>query len=77
MLDSHQYMYFIFIIHLLCNFLQQILIAYFMVGIIVSSKEEVGLSSSFRIDPVDLDRFFEEDGKIYGYQGLKVTSIKT
>lgn len=28
---------------------------------------------SFCIEPVDLSRFFEEDGKIYGYQGLKVT----
>ncbi|KAF3454225.1 hypothetical protein FNV43_RR04672 [Rhamnella rubrinervis] len=40
---------------------------------LVSSKEEVDISSSFRIDPVDLSRFFEEDGKIYGYQGLKIT----
>lgn len=60
--------------YLLCNVLRFILTTYFMVGIIVSSKEEVGVSSSFCIDPVDLNRFFEEDGKIYGYQGLKVTS---
>lgn len=24
------------------------------------------------IESVDFERFFEEDGKIYGYQGLKV-----
>lgn len=47
-----------------------------MVGILVSSQEEVGLSSSFCIDPVDLNRFFEDDGKIYGYQGLKVLSTQ-
>lgn len=40
---------------------------------LVSSKEEVGDSSSFRIEPVDLNSLFEEDGKIYGYQGLKIT----
>ncbi|WJZ95124.1 hypothetical protein VitviT2T_013915 [Vitis vinifera] len=38
---------------------------------IVSKKDEVGASDSFCIDPVDLNSFFEEDGKIYGYQGLK------
>lgn len=40
---------------------------------LVSSKEEVGVSDSFSIDPVDLNSFFDEDGKIYGYQGLKIT----
>ncbi|KAM5547478.1 histone acetyltransferase type B catalytic subunit [Rosa sericea] len=40
---------------------------------LVSSKEEVGASNSFCIDPVDLNNFFEEDGKIYGYKGLKIT----
>ncbi|KAK4838608.1 hypothetical protein QYF36_015035 [Acer negundo] len=40
---------------------------------LVSSKEEVGAPDSFCIDPVDLNSFFEEDGKIYGYQGLKIT----
>ncbi|KAH7519166.1 hypothetical protein FEM48_Zijuj08G0006900 [Ziziphus jujuba var. spinosa] len=40
---------------------------------LVSSKEEVGLSSSFYVEPADLSRFFEDDGKIYGYQGLKIT----
>lgn len=56
--------------------LRFILTAYLMVGILVSSQEEVGLSSSFCIDPVDLNRFFEDDGKIYGYQGLKVLSTQ-
>ncbi|XP_031258046.1 histone acetyltransferase type B catalytic subunit-like isoform X1 [Pistacia vera] len=40
---------------------------------LVSSKEEVGVSDSFCIDPVDLNSFFDEDGKIYGYQELKIT----
>ncbi|KAK4602765.1 hypothetical protein RGQ29_011677 [Quercus rubra] len=40
---------------------------------LVSSKEEVGSPDSFCIDPVDLNSFFDEDGKIYGYQGLKIT----
>lgn len=39
---------------------------------LVSSKEEVDASDSFCIGSVDFERFFEEDGKIYGYQGLKV-----
>lgn len=29
-------------------------------------------SDSFCISPVDLNSFFNEDGKIYGYHGLKV-----
>ncbi|KAL4283782.1 hypothetical protein GQ457_16G003130 [Hibiscus cannabinus] len=40
---------------------------------LVSTKDEVGTSDGFCIDPVDLNSFFEEDGKIYGYQGLKIT----
>ncbi|KAL3825234.1 hypothetical protein ACJIZ3_021263 [Penstemon smallii] len=41
---------------------------------LVSSKEEVDSPDSFQIEPVDLNHFFEEeDGKIYGYQGLKIT----
>ncbi|XP_057968544.1 histone acetyltransferase type B catalytic subunit isoform X2 [Malania oleifera] len=40
---------------------------------IVSSKEEVGTSDAFSIDPIDLNGFFDDDGKIYGYQGLKIT----
>lgn len=39
----------------------------------VSKKEEVGTSDGYRISPVDLNSFFEEDEKIYGYQGLKIT----
>lgn len=39
---------------------------------IVSTKEEVGSPDSFLIEPVDLNHFFEEDGKIYGYKGLTV-----
>ncbi|XWS72141.1 hypothetical protein CRYUN_Cryun02cG0014700 [Craigia yunnanensis] len=39
---------------------------------LVSRKEEVGTSDGFCISPVDLNSFFEEDGKIYGYQGLKI-----
>ncbi|PPS03776.1 hypothetical protein GOBAR_AA16879 [Gossypium barbadense] len=40
---------------------------------IVSKKEEVGTSDGYRISPVDLNSLFEEDEKIYGYQGLKIT----
>uniref|UniRef100_A0A2P2JTP9 histone acetyltransferase n=3 Tax=Rhizophora mucronata TaxID=61149 RepID=A0A2P2JTP9_RHIMU len=41
---------------------------------LVSSKEEVGALDSFCLTPVDLTSFFdEEDGKIYGYQELKIT----
>ncbi|XP_043808115.1 histone acetyltransferase type B catalytic subunit isoform X3 [Manihot esculenta] len=40
---------------------------------LVSSKEQVGASENYCIDPVDLNGFFDEDGKIYGYQGLKIT----
>ncbi|KAE8688433.1 Histone acetyltransferase type B catalytic subunit [Hibiscus syriacus] len=40
---------------------------------LVSKKEEVGTSDGFCINPVDLNGFFEEDEKIYGYQGLKIT----
>ncbi|KAL4589556.1 hypothetical protein LXL04_002464 [Taraxacum kok-saghyz] len=39
----------------------------------VSRQEEVGSPESFPVEPVDLSPFFEEDGKIYGYQGLKIT----
>ncbi|KAF2304048.1 hypothetical protein GH714_026646 [Hevea brasiliensis] len=39
----------------------------------ISSKEQVGASESYCIDPVDLNGFFDEDGKIYGYHGLKIT----
>ncbi|KAL6974676.1 histone acetyltransferase [Sarracenia purpurea var. burkii] len=40
---------------------------------LVSTKEEVDDLDSYCIPPVDLNQFFEEDGKIYGYQGLKIT----
>ncbi|KAI3443675.1 hypothetical protein Pfo_000340 [Paulownia fortunei] len=40
---------------------------------LVSSKDEVDSPNSFQIEPVDLNHFFEDDGKIYGYQGLKIT----
>lgn len=43
---------------------------------IVSSIDEVDSPSSFQIVPVDLNPFFEDDGKIYGYQGLKVELYK-
>lgn len=33
----------------------------------------MGDRSSFCIDPVDLNQLFGEDGKIYGYKGLKVS----
>ncbi|CAM8904783.1 unnamed protein product [Rhodiola kirilowii] len=39
---------------------------------LVSSKEEVDAPDSFRIDPLDLSQFFDDDGNIYGYQGLKI-----
>lgn len=40
---------------------------------LVSSKEEVDSPDSFQIEPVDLNHFFETDGRIYGYQGLKIS----
>ncbi|PIA42839.1 hypothetical protein AQUCO_02000351v1 [Aquilegia coerulea] len=39
---------------------------------LVSCKEEVGVEGSFQIDPVDLNQFFDEDGKIFGYKNLKI-----
>ncbi|KAK9060793.1 hypothetical protein SSX86_021499 [Deinandra increscens subsp. villosa] len=39
----------------------------------VSREDEVGSQECFTIEPVDLSPFFEEDGKIYGYQGLSIT----
>lgn len=41
----------------------------------MSSQEEVGAQDAFCIDPVDLNQFFGEDGKIYGYKDLKVCNI--
>ncbi|KAI0496517.1 hypothetical protein KFK09_022836 [Dendrobium nobile] len=37
---------------------------------LVSSKDEVGAKDGFCIDPMDLNQFFGEDGKIYGYKDL-------
>ncbi|KAL6558459.1 hypothetical protein OROMI_018809 [Orobanche minor] len=42
---------------------------------LVSGKEEVDSHNSFQVEPVDLSRFFEDDGKIYGYLGLKWITI--
>ncbi|KAL6555114.1 hypothetical protein OROGR_006372 [Orobanche gracilis] len=39
---------------------------------LLSGKEEVDSHNSFQVEPVDLSRFFEDDGMIYGYQGLKL-----
>ncbi|CAN6699345.1 unnamed protein product [Malus baccata var. baccata] len=39
---------------------------------LVSSKEEVGSTDSVCIEPVDLNSSFDDDGKIYGYKGLKI-----
>ncbi|GER51399.1 histone acetyltransferase type B catalytic subunit [Striga asiatica] len=39
----------------------------------LSRKDEVLSPDSFQVEPIDLYQFFEEDGKIYGYQGLKIT----
>ncbi|KAL9255052.1 Histone acetyltransferase type B catalytic subunit-like protein [Drosera capensis] len=41
-----------------------------------SSKEEAEAGTGFCVKPVDLNNFFDdEDGKIYGYQGLKITVL--
>ncbi|WJX58762.1 histone acetyltransferase [Trifolium repens] len=40
---------------------------------LVSSKEEFDAPESFLINPVDLNSYFDDDGKIYGYEGLKIT----
>uniref|UniRef100_A0A1D1XQY7 histone acetyltransferase n=1 Tax=Anthurium amnicola TaxID=1678845 RepID=A0A1D1XQY7_9ARAE len=39
---------------------------------LVSREEEVDATSSSSIDPVDINLFFGEEGKIYGYNGLKI-----
>ncbi|XXG48205.1 hypothetical protein AAC387_Pa02g2717 [Persea americana] len=39
---------------------------------LVSRPEEMDAAGSFSIDPVDLNHFFGEDGKIYGYKDLKI-----
>lgn len=38
----------------------------------VKSQDEVGTTNSFCINPIDLNSFFGDDGKIYGYKNLKV-----
>ncbi|XP_020099087.1 probable histone acetyltransferase type B catalytic subunit isoform X2 [Ananas comosus] len=47
---------------------------------LVKNQDEVGAPSSTCIDPVDLNQFFGEDGKIYGYKNLKggkgITDLK-
>lgn len=40
---------------------------------LVSEVKEVDNPGSFCMKPVDLNHFFGEDGKIYGYHGLKIT----
>ncbi|KAK7290069.1 hypothetical protein RIF29_04227 [Crotalaria pallida] len=40
---------------------------------LVSSKEEFNAPECFVLDPVDLNSFFDDDGKIYGYEGLQIT----
>lgn len=40
---------------------------------IVSSKEDVDSPNSYCLEPIDLNHFFEDDGRIFGYQGLKIT----
>jgi histone acetyltransferase 1 len=48
-----------------------------LVFCVVSSKEEFDAPESFLINPVDLNSYFDDDGKIYGYEGLKVRFILT
>ncbi|CAL0334858.1 unnamed protein product [Lupinus luteus] len=39
---------------------------------LVSNKEEFHAPESFVLDPVDLNGFFDDEGKIYGYEELKI-----
>ncbi|OVA11740.1 Histone acetyltransferase type B [Macleaya cordata] len=39
---------------------------------LVGSKEEVDAADRFCVDPIDLNRFFGEDGRVYGYKDLKI-----
>lgn len=50
-------------------------VSFFFVKILVASKDEAESRAGYQIDPIDLNHFFGEDGKIYGYQGLKVTIL--
>lgn len=48
---------------------------YFIIGITTArNPDEVGSADSTPIEPFDLNHFFGEDGKIYGYTNLKVES---
>jgi hypothetical protein len=38
----------------------------------VKHEEEVGSTNCLQMEPIDLNHFFGEDGKIYGYNGLQV-----
>ncbi|CAN1762082.1 Histone acetyltransferase type B catalytic subunit [Linum perenne] len=40
---------------------------------LISSKDEMGAPNGDHITPIDLNSFFGEDGKIYGYSRLKIT----
>ncbi|KAL6006044.1 hypothetical protein ACLOJK_040089 [Asimina triloba] len=44
--------------------------------ILLNSAEEVDTADSFCFEPVDLNRFFGDDGRIYGYKDLKWLGIK-
>ncbi|KAK1290576.1 putative histone acetyltransferase type B catalytic subunit [Acorus calamus] len=44
----------------------------FMQDKFVSSAEEVVAENSLCVNPVDLNQFFEEEGKIYGFKDLKI-----
>ncbi|KAF3647067.1 Histone acetyltransferase type B catalytic subunit [Capsicum annuum] len=39
----------------------------------VSRKEDVDSPNSYCLEPIDLNHFFEDNGRIFGYQGLKIT----
>lgn len=44
----------------------------FVLGFTVSKPEEVDAENSCCVNVIDLNQFFGEDGKIYGYKDLKV-----
>lgn len=44
---------------------------------LVSTKEEVDSPEIPCVNPVNLNDFFDGDGKIYGYQDLQVTRLYT
>lgn len=52
-----------------------ILLGLLLIFCTVSSKEEFEDPESFVIHPVDLNSYFDNDGKIFGYEGLKVGFI--